>query len=329
MKSFARSLMHIAVGFCLLFFAATSFAQTFVGTILAAQGDVKVLHMPTPQDHRPFAKLKGQEYAYVPAKLGMKVNPGEVILSGPNGKIKIVYPNGDTFLIGNSSSFILPAVIDKQADNSKANDAATSMVKMYYGRFRAMISKTGPRNNLRVVTPDAVAGVRGTDFFTRSNAAYGTQLTVLRGTVAMRSTQDLSHTVDVHSGYSAATSVKFQTFPHAEEATREDIMNAQKATAVHPNPAAIAHLPPAQQQEIHNLQKKELESVMADIHDHNPELYHELQKRGVRNVEQINRQVVQRLAQNAPAKKKKKPTRDELNRAGRNTYKHYYRHHGK
>ena len=329
MKLLMRSLMHLVAGFCILIFGVTSFAQTFVGTILAVQGDVKVLHVPTPQDHRPFARLKGQEYAYVQAKLGMKVNPGEVILSETNGKIKIVYPNGDTFLIGNSSSFILPTMIDKQADNSKVNDGATSTVKMYYGRFRATISKTGPRNSLRVVTPDAVAGVRGTDFFTRANATYGTQLTVLRGTVAMRSEQDLSHAIDVHSGYSAATSVKLQTFPHAEEATREDIMYAQKSTAVKPNPHAIAHLPSAERQEIHHLQKKEFESVMADIHDHNPGLYRELQKRGVRNIEQINRQVIQRLAQNAPAKKKKKPTRDELNRAGRNTYKRYYRHHGK
>src|SRR6185437_11291333 len=168
---------------CIVLFSLTSFAQTFVGTVVAVQGDVKVLHVPTLQDHRPFARMNGQEYAYVMAKLGMKLNPGEIILAGPNGRIKIVYPNGDSFLVGSGSSFVLPTVIDAQADQSGINDGATSSVQMFYGRFRSLISKEGPRNNMRVVTPDAVAGVCGTDFFVRRNASVGTQLTVLRGTV--------------------------------------------------------------------------------------------------------------------------------------------------
>ncbi len=312
---------------CIVLFSLTSFAQTFVGTVVAVQGDVKVLHLPTPQDHRPFAKMNEQEYAYVQAKIGMKLNPGEIILSGPNGKIKIVYPNGDSFLVGSGSSFVLPAVIDKQADQPKVNDGATSVVKMYYGRFRGLISKKGPRNNMRIVTPDAIAGVRGTDFFTRRNASVGTQLTVLRGDVAFRSTQNLNHVVDIKTGYSASTSLKYNTYPHPEEATREEIMAAQNETSVKPNPGTIAKLPPPERQEIHSLQKKSYEAVMADIKDHNPNLYQQLQKKGVKNVDQIDRTVVTRLAQNAPALKKKKPTREDLERAGQNTYKKYYRRH--
>ena len=308
---------------------SAAFAQTFVGTILAVQGDVKILHLPQAGAHGPFAKLHGKKYVYHLAKIGQKLSPGEIVLSGTNGKIRIVYPNGDTFFIGKASSFVLPVDLKNAAtqNNPHQNVHANSMLKMFYGRFRALISKVGPRNHLRIVTPDAIAGVRGTDFFTRSNANIGTELTVLRGAVAFRNAKDPSQIVTVKTGFSADSSTKSHSAPRVIQTTRSELAKIHRQSEVKISKRAIAKLPKAQQQELHKLQRRAFKSVMADIRAHNPALYQNLRQRNVKNIDQIDTFVVANLWRNAPTMRMHKPTAKALEGSGRHVYRKYYRPH--
>ncbi len=303
-----------------LIVASTALAQTFVATVVAVSGDVKVLHLPLPGDHGPFLKVHNRTYIYHQAKLGAKIDPGEIIMSGTNGKVRLVYPNGDTFFVAYGSSFVLPVELNKQAKNNRHR--ANSLVKMYYGRFRALISKLGPRNRLRVVTPDAVAGVRGTDFFVRSNATVGTQLVVLRGAVAMRSKISSSHSILVKTGYLAQAKNKAITVPKVILVTREGLQKIRQESALKVNAREVAKLPKVEQKEIHELQKKAFESVMVDIHSHNPALYKELKRRKIKKLDQINNVVISRLWNHAPTAKNQKPAL-KMPKSNKHSY---YRH---
>ncbi|MCB0421493.1 MAG: FecR domain-containing protein [Bdellovibrionales bacterium] len=163
-------------------------AQSFMGTITSFKGDVKILS----RGDRSGSKVllyEGQTLSYKNARIGQKVKPHQIILTGPNGQAKVVYPNGDHLSIGPGSSLALPS-----KSGSDAKDG--SQLKLYYGKMRALISKKGPRNNLMIKTKSAVAGVRGTDFYFSQSGATGTKLTVLRGAVALAKTkrQDLNLT---------------------------------------------------------------------------------------------------------------------------------------
>lgn len=158
-------------------FSNPTFAQVHIGTLTSLKGDVKILSRKGSSGSKVL-RYEGQTYKYKKARIGRKVRPKEIILTGPSAKAKVVFPNGDHFHIGPGSSMTVPA-----KRGSKASKG--SHLKLYYGKVRALISKKGPRKNLILRSKTAVAGVRGTDFFFSESGVHGTKLTVLRGSVAL------------------------------------------------------------------------------------------------------------------------------------------------
>ena len=309
------------IGVLFLFLSSPSWAQTFVGTFVAVKGDVKILRSPAGnKDAGPFALYEGIKYTYEKAKIGNKIKPSEVVQSGADGKAKIAYPNGDHFIIGYGTTLILPAVSDRGGDDKKG-----SSMELIYGRVRSLISKGGPRNNMKVKTPSAVAGVRGTDFFARSNPAVGTQITVLRGEVAMQSATKPEETVSVKTGYTAEAAPKAEAPPKVEEATKEDLMTLQGESAVKVAKEDIAKLPPEIKGEVTALAEKTKEAVLDDIKTTDAQLYKNLAANGKLDAEDINTAVVADLYKAAPSDKKRKPTKEEIDSIGKDVYDKYFK----
>ncbi|MCB0350013.1 MAG: FecR domain-containing protein [Bdellovibrionales bacterium] len=303
----------------IIFFSWPLWAQTFVGTIVAKKGDVKILRTPAgPEDKGPFALYEGNKYSYELAKIGKKIKPSEIIQSGADGKAKIVYPNGDYLVIGVGTTMVMPDVAEK----AEAKDS--SSVKLIYGRVRALISKSGPRNNMTVKTPTAVAGVRGTDFFTRSNPSAGTEITVLRGQVDMSSKNKPKEVVKIKTGFSAEAKPKAESAPKIIEATKEELLTLQGDTAVQTTKEEIASLPAETQEKLNTLAEKSKEAILNDIKLENEDLYKELSANKDLSPEDINTAVVAGLYQMAPSAKKKKPTQEEIDSIGKDVYEKYF-----
>jgi hypothetical protein len=297
-------------------FSYSALAQTYVGTFVTVKGDVKILRAPSSQSRGPFAQVEGIKYEFENARIGKKVNPGERIQSGADGKAKIAYPNGDHFIIGNGTVMVLPQV--------QANDDKKQNVDLLYGRVRALISKKGPRNNMIIKTPSAVAGVRGTDFFTRSNAIVGTQLTVLRGEVAVSSKDKPEKVASVKSGFMAELD-KDSKKAEVIEAPKEELLMVQSETTMKATKEEIKSLNEEERIQIVELNKKSKESVMNEIKLEDPTLYQELKQNEKISTDDIHTAVVAKLYKTAPSDlKRQKPTTKELEDIGDDVYKKYF-----
>ena len=209
------------------FFSTPSQAQSFQATITQLKGDVKILKPYKPGSSKVL-RYKGVTYNYKRARLGRKLKPKQILLNGPNGQAKIVYNNGDHLVIGPGSAIEMPS-------RSSKTKGKTSKIKLFYGKFRALISKKGPRNKLIIKTPSAVAGVRGTDFFISDSGTSGTNLTVMRGKVAVaknkkRATKSaeraLKKAIIIKKGFTA------QVGKEQPEKPPETYIKPQKAMAI-------------------------------------------------------------------------------------------------
>jgi hypothetical protein len=142
------------------------------------QGEVMLLSAPQADSHAVVpegqlrAKFEGMHYLSRKARVGDRVELPGCVRTLPNARARLVYPNGDQINVGPGTFFRL--------------DDVRSM-KMDYGLVRAIISKAGPRNQLKVRTASAVMGVRGTDFVVEAQgAANPTSLTLIRGSVSLQ-----------------------------------------------------------------------------------------------------------------------------------------------
>lgn len=177
---------------------------------------------------------------------------------------------------------------------------------------------------MKVTTPTAVAGVRGTDFFTRSNPTVGTQVTVLRGEVAVQTKAKPTEVVQVKTGYTAEAQPKAEVAPKVKEATKQDLLTLQSESAVKATEEDVARLAPQVKKEIQVLANKTKEAVLNDIKTENEDLYKELKSKKDLDSEDINTAVVAQLYKVAPSDKKKKPTKDEIEAIGRDVYEKYF-----
>lgn len=315
--------MRIIAISILILTSVPTWAQTFVGTFVAVKGDVKILKTPAgATDPGPYALYEGEKYIYEMAKIGKKVKPLEIVQSGADGKAKIVYPNGDNFLIGVGTTMVMPTV------HEGGTKKATSL-KLIYGRVRALISKTGPRNNMKVSTPTAVAGVRGTDFFTRANPTDGTQVTVLRGEVAMQTTAKPNVTIPIKTGHTAEVDPKTVETPRVVEATKQELMAVQSESSVKANAEDIAALPADIKTEIATLAESSKSAVLNDIKATDENLYNQLAQNNALDAEEINTAVVAELYKTAPMDQKNTPTPSEIDAIGRDVYDKYFKKSGR
>jgi len=166
MKLFFFTLVLLALG-------QKTFADAMITSI---QGTVQVLHVLKDSKDNSANKVlfEGQKYLSEKAKVGAKVQAGDVVMSNSDSKAKLIFEHGDLFVVGSGSALTIP-----QSQGGKDKEST-----ILYGNLRAVINKDGPLSGLKIRTPSAVAGIRGTDFFVSFNSTSSqTELKVLRGEV--------------------------------------------------------------------------------------------------------------------------------------------------
>jgi hypothetical protein len=324
--------MHsILIYLSLTLVGGSAYGQTFVATFVMSKGDVKILHPATETSTGPFLIYEGRKYTYESGRIGKKVQPTEILQTGTDGRAKIVYPNGDHFNLGPGTSMSLP--VGAGADGKGGKD-----LNLLYGRVRALISKGGPLSNMKVKTPAATAGVRGTDFFLRHNPTVGSQISVLRGEVAVVTKSAPTKPVSVKRGYVAKIDVPTKNATEGEQkpnevkvaiANKDEILEIQNETALRPDAKALAELPADIKKDVEELSKKSTAAVLTDIKKDDPKMYEEFKKKAdagaFKDSFEINTAVVARLVEQAPGVAKKKPTAEEMDAIGKDVYNDYFK----
>lgn len=309
---------------CLMILITTplsTWAAPQIGTIVHSKGSVQILTKPrqVSGNRSPEVLYEGLYFKREQARLGSKVSAGDVLQTGPEGQAKIIFKNGDQLSIGQGTSYRL---LGKNKGDAKSS---SGVLDVFYGKVRAIISKKGPRKDLKVKAQGTVAGVRGTDFYVFSHP-YGSKITVLRGQVEVAKSDDASKTQLVNSGFTAhihAAKKSTHTADDIElfETPKSELLEIQKISTID-GPADIHTLNKDQQQEVRILENRARKAVLVDIKSTNPEIFEQV--RTAKTTKAINAAVVSILYKKAPsAKGKNKPSAEDLKGMG-DVYKKYF-----
>jgi hypothetical protein len=103
----------------------------------------------------------------LPAPVGAKVQPGDVVVTGPDGAVGILFADASLLSAGPDSRL----AIDKFLFDSTTNQGAfeTTLQKGTLSAVSGKIAKQSP-DAMKVRTPATVLGVRGTEFLVRAGA---------------------------------------------------------------------------------------------------------------------------------------------------------------
>ncbi len=267
-------------------------------------GKAQILSQPSDKKvgQGPHVLFEGKYYQVQPAKLGSEIPLGSVIQTSEKTMVRIVYPNGDQIMISPSSSY----KVTLETKDGKEKPIS----ELIYGKFRAVISKEGPRKESEVRTRTMVMGIRGTDFHVSAFSEQGgSVVSVLRGAVAVTPQAvkpgEQPQTVEVKTGFSAAIPSK-ETVPVKVAATDKfDLKVIQETASFGKNPTNETPADAETQKAIATLEEKAVESTKKDIQSGDPELYKRIQAaeaagRKIDNIEVLQAVTLEKAIVRAP-----------------------------
>jgi len=153
----------------LVLLMATAVLAEDVGTVASVRGTATV----------------GRGGASAPATVGMVVQLGDELRTGPDGQLRVVFRDDSVIDLAESSSM----VIDQQVFDPSAS-SFSSLMRLVSGKARALVGHYygTPGAAYEVQTPTAVAGVRGTSFLVAYNPdTDATEVIGIRGQIQVRS----------------------------------------------------------------------------------------------------------------------------------------------
>ena len=289
-----------------------------------SEGDVKIFTSPSEAapkanpDGGPAIKFDGKFYIEKLAKRGAKVGPGELLKTGPDGKARIIFRNGDQVTVSENTAY-------RMTDQAGGKGA---LMEIIFGDARSIILPGGPRSGMKVITKSMSMGVRGTDFHVKAwSGSGGSEVTVIRGAVTVEKKSDVpTKAVELTAGQSAivkaaapAPAAKEPTTTGAvalpqvteeivvKQTSQQELVRIQQATTVAPAPKTEKESEETPDiAEMASLEAKAVENVMTDIKQHDPKAYEALQaKQSAGNgspvdVDAINSVSVGKLFDQAP-----------------------------
>lgn len=114
------------------------------------------------------------------AQLGATVKTGDTIKTGDKGKVDLQFTNGSSIRVSPSTTLDFA----KLAMNT--DGAVDTQVSLVSGKVFANVNKAKKEDNFSVITPTAIAGVRGTSFIVENDAKTNkAKVKVVDGSVAM------------------------------------------------------------------------------------------------------------------------------------------------
>ena len=289
--------------------------SSHVGVVVKKQGEAELLTSPSKTVKGSGKKVLYQNTYYSLKKVrpGTKIQNGNILRTKAKSKLKIIFKNGDQFNVGEATAYKISWNPKKTKENSG------STVNIIYGSLRGIISKKGPRNNLKVESKNAVMGVRGTDFhFFQRGTSGKAEISVLRGKVEVSNTKGTKKTKQVPQGFSAEVSSQISmnnaldkkeelSLVQVNKITKDLVVEIQKDSQIE-KPEKI---PSQMSHEIKKLEATAVKTTLEDIKEYQPEVYAEIEKKKVESIDEVNTQVMAKTFKKAPAKKVKKGL-DEL-----------------
>jgi hypothetical protein len=283
------------------------------------------LNVDAGSSEKSFVIFDGKKYVSRRVQPGVKVHPGDILRSGNDGKVKIIYNSGDVFILGNATAFIVPSELQKGASKEVSSE-------LLYGKLRGMIDKKGPLSGVRIRTASVTSGVRGTDLYMSYNPlSQNTQVHVLRGEVEVTPLtvgSQAAQPVFVKTGQKAVlenhgteTATASQTEMKVLISTQSDLKQIQD-TAKMAKPE-LFKLSPETVDKIDELQKVSEQMVIQDIKTTTPDVYKVLVTKKWNGVEAISQVMVNELSKKAP-KGSSKPKLSDFE-DGDDIYKKYFK----
>ena len=122
-----------------------------IGKVVSAVGSVSVEHVNAVVVQASLSSQPGQ------AKVGDAIYLGDVLVTGADGKVGVAFADGTAFdLSSNARMAMTEFVYDP---NSKSNSTLLSLTKGTFTFVAGKIAKTG---DMKIDTPVATMGIRGT-----------------------------------------------------------------------------------------------------------------------------------------------------------------------
>lgn len=151
-------LLSLTFSFIFLFYT-TAFANPAHGILMVVKGDVQV-------------EQKGK---LIPAKVGFKIVPGDIIITKKDARAKLVMIDKNVINISPDSKFVLEKYEYDPDQNKKG-----ALLNVIYGKVRTTVNQKydGDQHKFQVKTKSSVAGVRGTDFLVTFNQVTNTSKVV-------------------------------------------------------------------------------------------------------------------------------------------------------
>ena len=140
------------------FFAAPTKAQNAqdvsikpIGKVITASGSVTVEHVNAVVVQAALGNQPGQ------ASVGDPIFLGDVLSTGADGRVGITFSDGTAFDLSSNARMVMTEFI--YDPNSKANSSLLSLTK---GTFTFVAGKIAKSGDMKVDTPVATMGIRGT-----------------------------------------------------------------------------------------------------------------------------------------------------------------------
>ncbi len=340
-----------------------------VGTLTQIDGVVKIFSNPSKilpkdpaKDGGSIALFEGEYFQVRDARIGDRMQKGNIVRTSPQAKARIVFENGDQFNVGPATAYRV--TWDKDSVDGRAQ------VSLMYGKVRGIVEKGGPRSKLFIKTRTATMGVRGTDFFIADDGKDGaTEVSIIRGSVEVKSSAPRSKPVQVKAGYSVSvvpppqaaapatdlgssqtgravpggggrgskavapidhTIVDFTPKIELRQTTQEELSAIQKSSSLEAKKTTDAAKPDAAvAQAVEALEKKAVKTTLKDIQREDPKLFAQLKAQSATqpaSTDELNLMAVQKLQVDAPkAPSQRKPYKSELEDLDQGTYDKYFK----
>jgi hypothetical protein len=122
-----------------------------IGKIVTATGSVTVEHINAVVVQASLSAQPGQ------AKVGDAIYLGDIVTTGADGKVAITFADDTAFDLSNNARMVMTEFVFDP--NSKANSTLLSLTK---GTFTFVAGKIAKSGDMKVDTPVATMGIRGT-----------------------------------------------------------------------------------------------------------------------------------------------------------------------
>lgn len=196
------------------------------GTVTALKGDVKVLQ--PMKKGLPSMTFEGKSFAYEAATIGMKIQFGHSIFTGPSSGARIIYDEGDTFFISENT------LVTLAVKNTKNKELVPSRTAIQIGKLRAIIK---PREDadVKIQMKNSVLGVRGTDFFVEQTRANESHIQVLQGSVEVSLKKALPTDLPIKVDQLQKITVHTEETSKPQPLDRTDVLAVAEVSRI-PNP---------------------------------------------------------------------------------------------